>query len=91
MKDEVAAELFKASEKYSLPKLKIEAERVLLKNLTVDNILERAKMAVECHGSYLETAVVKFIVKEIDAVHKKFELNLFPSSILYRVCKGGSS
>ncbi len=90
MNDEVAAELIRASEKHSLPKLKIEAERILLRNLTVDNILERAKMAVECHGNYLETAVVKFIIKEIDAVHKKFELNLLPSSILYKVCKGGA-
>jgi len=90
MKEEVAAELFRASEKYSLPKLKVEAERVLLKSLTIENIFDRAKLVGECGGNYLEAAVVRFIVKEIDEVHKKFELNLFPSSILYKVCKGGS-
>jgi len=90
MKEEVATELFRASVKYSLAKLKVEAERVLLKSLTIENILERAKMVAECGGNYLEAAVVKFIVKEIDEVHKKFELNSLPPSILYKVCKGGS-
>ncbi len=89
LKDEIAVELFKATIKYSLPKLKIEAEKCLMKNLTVENILNRAKLATEYNGGELETAVVKFLAKEIDEVNKREELNHFPNSILYRAYKIG--
>ena len=87
LKDDIAAELLKVSKKYSLPKLKIEAEKCLLKNLTVENILERAKLAVEFKARDLETAAVNFIFKNLDEVKKKEEVKSFPSSIIDRVEK----
>jgi len=89
LKEEVAVELLKSTKKNSLPKLKIEAEKCLAKNLTVEKILDRAKLAVEENAEDLETAVVKLMVKEMDEVNRIHELNHFSNSILYRVCKIG--
>ena len=91
MKESVDVELIKVTHKYSLPKLKIKAEKCLMKSLKVENILERAKVAVEFNARDLETAVVQLMAKEIDEVNKREELNHFPSPILYRVCKIGTS
>ncbi len=85
MKDEIAMELLKMTDKYSLPKLRIEAEECVIKNLTIENILTRARLAVENNARDLETAVVKFIVKNLDDVKKRQEFDGLPSSILERV------
>ena len=85
MKDDVAEELLKVTNKYSLPKLKTEAENWLMKNLTIENISIRARLAVENNARDLETAVVKFIVKNLDDVKKRQEFDGLPSSILERV------
>ncbi len=85
IKDEVAIELLKVTNKYLLPKLKTEAETYLVKNLNAENILERAQLAVEFNARDLETAVVRFIVKEMNEGKKKEELKNFPDSIQDRV------
>jgi len=85
MKDDVAEEVLRVTNKYSLPKLKTEAENCLMKNLTIENILTRAKLAAENNARDLETAVVKFIVKNLDDVRKRQEFDGLPSSIVERV------
>jgi len=85
LKDNIAVELLGVTDKYSLPKLKMEMEKCLMRNLTVENILGRAVLAVEFTAQDLETAVVKFIVKNMDEVMKRQELKRFPSSITERV------
>jgi len=89
MKDEATLELFKAADKYLVPKLKEEAEKSLVKNLALDNLIEYAKLAVEHKAKDLENAVVKLAVKEIDALNEREQLNLFPSSIIYKIFKSG--
>ncbi len=86
LKDDVAVELLKVTNKYSVAKLKAEAEKCLMKNLTAENLLERAKLAVELSARELETAVVRFITKEMVELKKKEELKNFPDSIQERVC-----
>ncbi len=56
-----------------------------MKNLTVENILERAKLAIENNARDLETAVVKFIIKNLEEVKKRQEMKSFPSSVIERV------
>jgi len=90
LKDEVAAELFKVADKYGVSKLKDAAERCLVKNLTVEKLLERAKLACEENSKELENAVVGFAVREIEAVNKRYDLRDFPRSILFKICKGGN-
>ena len=89
MKDEATLELFKAADKYLVPKLKEEAEKSLVKNLTLDNLIEYAKLAIEHKAKDLENAVVKLAAKEIDALNEREQLNLFPSSIIYKIFKSG--
>ena len=71
MKEELAVELFRVADKYLVSKLKEEAERYLMKNLAIGNVLERAKLAIEFSSKSLEDAVVKFAVKEIEVVNKR--------------------
>ena len=85
MKDDAALELFKTAEKYLVPKLKEEAEKSLVKNLTLENLIEHAKLAIEFKAKDLENAVVKLAVKEIHALHEREQLNLFPNSIIYKI------
>ena len=87
LKNGIAMELLKVTNKYSLPKLKIEAEKCLVNSLTVENILDRAKLAVEHNARDLETAVVKYIAKNFVEVRKREELKGFPDSINDRVEK----
>jgi len=91
MKDTEAVELLRAGDKYAVRKLKEEAEKCLVKNLAIENILERAKLAVESSAKDLGDAIVKFAVKEIDEVNKREELNEFPSEILERIIKAKKS
>jgi len=47
--------------------------------------LERAKLANENNARDLETAIVKFIVKNMDEVKERQEFDSLPSSIIERV------
>ncbi len=86
VKDEAAAvELLRMGEKYTIGKLKEGIEKCLVKKLTIENILERVKLAVELNSKNLEDAAVSFAVKEIDELEKREELNQFPSRILLRI------
>ena len=89
LKDQAAAELFKVADRYGVPKLKDEAEKCLVKHLTLENVMERAKMAVESNSKELENAVVRFAVKEIDEISKREDLRSFSKGILLKICKGG--
>jgi len=87
LEEDIAVELVKATDKYLLAELKIEAEECLAVNLTIENIVERAKLAVENSALVLQTAVVNFVAKYIEELNKREELNQLPNSIIYKVCK----
>ncbi len=89
MKDAVALELFKAAEKYLVPKLKEEAEKRLVRNLTLENLIESAKLAVELQAKDLESVVVKLATKEIETLRGKEEFEQLPSSIIEKILKPG--
>ncbi len=89
MKDDVALELFKTAEKYLVPKLKEEAEKSLVKNLTLENLIEHAKLAIEFKAKDLENAVVRLAAKEIDTLNEREQINLLPSSVIYKMFKSG--
>ena len=74
LQDNIALELFKQADKYTVPKLKAEAEKCLVKILTLENILERAKLAIEYNARDLEEEVVKFVARELDKVTEREEL-----------------
>ena len=85
LKDEVAIELLKVSDKYSLPQLKVEAGKYLVKNITVENALERAKLASEENVKELEAAVVKFVSNKIAEGNKKVDVSQFPKPIADKI------
>jgi len=89
MKNKGAFELFQAADKYLVPKLKEEAEKSLVKNLTLDNVIEAAKLAVEFIAKDLESAVMKVTTRELDALDGRGELHLLPSSIIEKISKSG--
>lgn len=67
---EGAKELLKASEKYSLPLLKFECEKILIANISEENCLGTLELATFCSAFVLKKACISFIQPRVgDFVH----------------------
>jgi len=87
VKIEVVLELFQAADKYLVPKLKEETEKRLVKNLTFENLVGSAKLAIELQMKDLENEVVNLAGKDLFTLRGKEEFEQLPSSISEKILK----
>ena len=80
--EDLAIELLKLSDKYSIPNLKLKCEDTLSFLLTAKNFSNLAKVAEEYKTDVLRESLLDFIVKNEMGTIGKEQMNEIPQSLL---------
>ncbi|OXU19593.1 hypothetical protein TSAR_013350 [Trichomalopsis sarcophagae] len=85
----LVSELVFAADKYELDVLKKECVNKMLKNISIDNVIDYLQIADKLRIEQLREEAIKFIVeKGRSDVTDKPEFKFLPHNIMYRVCCG---
>lgn len=77
-----ALELLSLSDKYLIPSLKTQCEKVLIQLLTLQNFVKIAKAAEVVESDEIKKAVFKFAKENINVLKDKGDLHSLSQSLL---------
>ena len=80
--EDQAFELLNLSDKYLLPTLKAQCEKVLIKLLNLENFVNIAKAAEVVESDEIKKAVFKFARENVKELNEKGNLSLLSQSLL---------
>ena len=80
--EDLAFELLSLSDKYLLPTLKIQCEKVLIKLMSLKNFTRVAKAAEMVESDVIKEAVFKFARQNINTLKDKGDLYKLSQSLL---------
>lgn len=85
--DTFAAKLLAASEKYSLPRLRLMCESVLCTDISVDSVANILALADRYHASDLKSVCLKFAAENLVGMFFLLDFSLLSFQIFYFIAK----
>lgn len=83
--EDVATELLKFADKYSVSGLREYCEQFLINKLKIVNVISLTNLAEFCSAEKLEKAGILFIAENFEEIFKEHDIKQLSSSILFEV------